>query len=716
MNNGDKPFLDEQRQAQELFDIDASDSEITSTLRKRIAASETFYRTNEAYNLEEVRKKNLQMLYGDHYKAGKYPTLRESSIKYQEPDIYAAVQTIVSYATSKPHEVEARPWNEGVTGRILARDFSKFTEAHGVEHDLRGKTERGIYDLISKRVMAFKLVWDPNAKSGRGDIVPKHMDPSKLVFDHTAGIDDNPGFIAEKCTSTVQDLINRYPKKKAEIFEKLNIKQGTMNQLATKQDYFEVWMTGVGKNLEAEEQLVVFFGGVVLQKSRNPHWLYDIETEDLANYLDFPPKPYIIGNLINDGSNMVDQTSLIEIVAPMQHALNRRKRIILEAAEKYGGLNVFNSNSVDKEDVEDLEFSGDESILVDAEDVNKAVAKVSPNFLPQWILADTQDIRNTIYAIIGTPPNLRGDKSDTDTLGEAIMQRDQAEGRLEPLMRTLDAFFDKYFKMFHHFARVYLTEEHWQTIAGKDGTFDYVMMSRDRLKDGLDVYVKNGSNKPQDDQYLANVAVKLASMNRIDNRSLYDLLHLPNADEMAQRLIKETVDPTLVAQDIKTDEGDDSAFMDYEVIKAGKFQAPRIDPELSHITTHREQMLSDEFVNGVDEKGTTVWTPEKKQAFMDHVNKELESIKRKAEAAQMDLQNKVDTDNDANIPGNDAMQAPPDENPAPSIGGQPGVPQPPVAGAPLPPPAPAPALGGVPIAPNQGNVAATPAGGAPTIQ
>jgi len=75
-NPSNKAFLAEQKQAQELFNIDATDSEITSTLRNRIAASEKFYESDPAYKLAQTRKSNAQMLFGDHYKAGKYPTLR----------------------------------------------------------------------------------------------------------------------------------------------------------------------------------------------------------------------------------------------------------------------------------------------------------------------------------------------------------------------------------------------------------------------------------------------------------------------------------------------------------------------------------------------------------------------------------------------------------------------------------------------------------------
>lgn len=697
MNDSNQPnnqsFLTEQKQAQELFDISSSDSDITSTLRNRIDASEKFYDGDPSYKLKQTRKNNAQMLFGDHYKSGNYPTLRNSSIKYQEAQIYAALQTIISYCTSRLPEVEARPWNNTVPGRIIARDFSKYAEAHGIEHDLKGKVERMLYDLMQKRVGAIKMVYDTGYK-GKGEICPRHIDPARLIFDHTSDQDGNPGFIAEKIPSTIGELVDRFGDKKDEIFEHFNIKQGTQKQLDTKTDYYEVWVTGRSKDGKPEEQLVCFIGGLVLLKTRNPHWLYDVEQETIANHLPMPPKPYLTINLLNDGSNKLDQTSLIELVAPAQHSLNRLKRQILEASERYGGLNVFSGEAVDKEDVEDLNFDGDESIIVDAENVNNAVAKVSPEFLPQWLMNTADGLVATIHNIIGTPPNMRGAESDTDTLGEAIMQRDQAEGRLEPIIRALDNFFNKYYAMLFQFMKVYYTEEHWQSIAGEDGTFDYVMMQRDRLKDGMDVFVASGSMLPLDDNRMANIGVKLASMNRISNLDLYNMLKLPNAEEMVQNLVKEQIDPTLLVKNMDEATGDRTAYMDYEVIKGGKFAPPREDPEANHINTHRRQMMSDEFQR---------LPLEQRQALIAHTQAEMESLKRKAEVMDTEIgaNEALDTPPAPPVmPGDNIVQ--PGAVPAP--GGQPPMPDGSGAPAPMPAaPAPAPAV----PAPMPGNPAPT---------
>lgn len=596
-------------------------------------------------------------------------------MKYTEPQIYVGIQTIISYLTSKIHELESRPYNDSTAAQLISKDFAKYAEAHGVDQNLIGLLTNVLFDLMEKRVGVLKMTWDPGY-NGIGEIIPKHVDPCRLVFDHTARRDDDPGFIAEKCDGSIQDMLQQFPNKKNEIYEHFGLRAGnaTANQLSARGDWFEVWVTGQDKEGAPEQQLVSFIGGTVLLKTRNPHWLYDVEEEYIGNAMPRPPKPYITINLMNDGSSKIDQNSLIELVANLQHTLNRRKRTIAEAAEHYAGLKVWSGDAVDKDDVEDLSGEPDESIVVDGEDVTKAVVKVAPDQLPQYVYTDALDIREQIHAILGTPPNMRGTQSDTETLGEAVMQRDQAEGRMTLLVRALDGFMDRYYKMLYQFVKVYYTEEHWQAIAGENGTYDHIMMHRDRLKDGIDVRAKGGSNIPDDDDRLANIGIKLANMNRISNVDLYQLLKLPKADQMYENYVKETVDPTLLVKNILENEGDRTAEMDFEIIRNGGQAPPREDPKPNHIDTHRIQMTSDEYITGTDDEGRLVWTPEKKQALEEHVQREIESLRRRAIAMEDKLQANADAKASPMVPGGEGMPPVDPNSPMPPMPGAPGDP------------------------------------------
>lgn len=624
----DQAFFSEQQEAYDVFKITGKPEDIVPALRRRIERSDSFFKSDRRYQIEKTRKNNQALVFGDPYQAGyTYIPLTQGSVKYTEPQIYVGLQTIISFLTAQLHEVEARPFNDTTAGHVIARDFEKYAQAHGIEHDLVGQLVRVLWDLLGgKRVGILKMTVE------NGEIIPRHVDPARIVFDHNVGVDDKDGFVAEKVKCTIQKLVERFPEKKAEIYKHCRIDGDGDTKLGAYVDYYEAYVTGMGAKGEPEEQLVCFLEDIPLNATKNHNWLYDVEADEIGNYLSQPPKPYLTINLLNDGSCKLDYTSLPELVANMQHAINRRKRSISEQAERWAGLKVWSSTAVDLDDVEDLTGQPDESIIVDSEDVGRAITKIPPDYMPQFFFQDVDDMRKALHSVLGTPPNMRGDQSESDTLGEAIIERNQAQGRMETLVRALDSFMNRYYALLFQMIKVHYTEEHWKTLAGEDGTYDYVMMHRDRLKDGLDVRAKAGSNIPVDDAQMANVAVKIAG--RLSTIDLYKLLKLPHPEKMYENYTKDQVDPTLLVKDLKIDEGDRTADMDYEVIKAGKDAPPREDVEAGHIDRHREQMASDEFNTGTNEDGTPVWTPEMKQKLVTHVQAEMASVARRADAME----------------------------------------------------------------------------------
>jgi hypothetical protein len=156
---------------------------------------------------------------------------------------------------------------------------------------------------------------------------------------------------------------------------------------------------------------------------------------------------------------------------------------------------------------------------------------------------------------------------------------------------------------------------------------------------------------------------------------------------MVQNLVKEHLDPTLLVKSMNDNEGDRTAHMDYEVIKAGKFAMPREDPEPNHIATHREQMMSDEF---------QTLPLEQRQALVTHVQAEMASLQRRADAQQ------------TVVDANEALNTPAMPTPLPGETDLPPAPDPMMGGAPGAMPAPQPV-------PSPAPVAATPENAAPMM-
>jgi hypothetical protein len=95
---------------------------------------------------------------------------------------------------------------------------------------------------------------------------------------------------------------------------------------------------------------------------------------------------------------------------------------------------------------------------------------------------------------MGTPSEFSGSKNgdaEAETLGQAVMRKNQASGRQDLYVRAIDRFMDRYFQYLVQMMVVWYTERHFFVFNGGDGSFDYVTISRDLIEDGIAVNVKS---------------------------------------------------------------------------------------------------------------------------------------------------------------------------------------------------------------------------------
>jgi hypothetical protein len=418
---------------------------------------------------------------------------------------------------------------------------------------------------------------------------------------------------------SLDKLLAKFPDAKDNIFKELGIVRGTPLQMAQVIAYREVFFTSY-KNGKAEECVAWYFGKCCLGKMKDPNWLPETEGGKRRNFLDMPMKPYILINYINDGQHLIDNVSAVELTKTLQEGLNKRNIQIAENVEHANGQRVFSNKALSTDQASKLTGSPNQKIIVKADDVRTAVTNLQGQQLPQYVFTDKYDMRNEIDNILGTPSIFRGEQSDSKTLGQDVMVRNQAFSRQDDILRAIDIAMDKYFKLFVQMMKVYYTEEHYFTVTAEDGRYDYIAMSGNTIEEGIDISVKTGSTLAFDKERAEAVALKLASMKLIDPITLYEDLRLPNVQKRYERLIKYNVDPTLLAMDMKKEEADREAYIDYTVIMGGKKAEPRDEVTEDHLKSHNEQMMTAEFRNA---------KPEIRQMLIDHVTLETENLRKR---------------------------------------------------------------------------------------
>jgi hypothetical protein len=591
---------------EEYFGIDLPDADIIQQLDGKINDSRTYWNDQKGFNLRNRRERNARFLVGDQWHG--IPLLQHH-VPYMQNEIWVAENVTSAYATSRLPELESYPAQDTPESRGIAQDIAAVIRSHSDEHGLQEILCNIVLSMQNNYVGLIELEWDPNCGKF-GDIKPRYIDPADVIIDKRARLGDNPAFICVTKQATSDELIAQFPKAKAEIEGRLGEKKGIIT-------YRQVWCTYYADG-KPQEGVVWYFDDVVLAKNKHPHWIYDEEAEGVSNVLPYPMKPFIPFNFVNDGSHWIDRAGPIDQAIPLQMMVNRIGKQIQEGIAHSSPVLIFNKNALDKPNADNITGQPWEKILVDADDVRSAYGVIQANQVPQFVVNEIERLKGLIHEIFGTPPQLRGE-SGNQTLGQDMMAREQAQGRQDLIVRALDRGLSMYFKYLLQMMKVYYTEDHYTSVLGDDGRYDFITINRSKIEDGIKVNVKAGSTLPFNKARMEKIAIDLANSNRISNLSLYEFLDIPNPGKHVERLVKEQVDAVSVVEDIKNDDQDRNATQDFEAIKAGELAPPRDDVDVRHIATHQKQLLSNEFVEQ--------WTPEMQMALRDHIQTELDKMK-----------------------------------------------------------------------------------------
>ncbi len=654
---------------QDTFSLDLPDSDITQVLNERINDSRTFWNDATSFNLKDRRERNNRFVVGDHwhdYGGG-------AGIPYVQNEIFTAEQVIAAYVTGSMPELEVYPAQDTPESRRLAQNVNSMLRYHSEEHDLQGILCNVVLSILNNYIGTIELEWDPNCGEF-GDIVPKFGDPKNMIVDKRAKQGENPHFNSFTQQNTAEELAAKFPKSADKIKNKVNDK---MQSVIT---WRKVWVTVYIKG-EPIESLVCYFDDIVMAKAKLPHWIYNEEVEGVSNYLTKAKKPVIPFNYINDGTHWIDRYGPIDQVISLQLMIDRIGRQIQKGIAHSSPVLVFNKKALPKPAADQVRGEPWEKILVDAKDVRTAYGVIQADQIPAFVVNEIERLAASLHEIFGTPPQLRGESNNNQTATQDLMARNQAQGRQDLLVRAVDRGLDAYYKYLLQMMKVYYTEDHFASVLGEDGRYDFVALNREKIEDGIKIRVKAGSTIPMDKGRLESVALQLAKMGKISLLSLYEFLDVPNPGKHVERVIKEQVDPTVVVEDIRNDDQDANAAEDYEMIKNGQPAPPRDDPDARHIKTHQQQLLSNDFM-GDGTMQNPGWPVDLQEALKEHVQKEIDKLKLLSGITDEELYPPVEDPGvsaSINVPeamGPPTQGTPPEPLPAP--------PQP----APVPPPIP----------------------------
>lgn len=574
------------------------------------------------YKLKSVREKNNKEYLASY--------IEENLVDERYQEIYVdnrqftSVRTIVPFLTARITAAEVTPANSNDLSIQFAHDLEEILQKHAEKQMGRAKIRLSIQDLLrGERVGILKWRFDKTMNT----IVLEHVKPKSVTIGKRATLLEEPDFIRHELERSVADLLRMFPDKKDKIYELFSIDKGTPSQLERIYTICEDWLW---VDEEDEKKLIVgwSYQNFCFGKVSDPNW-----DESGKNVIDRPMMPFVFFNFLNDGDGYMDNTSYIEQARYLQRNYNKRGQTIAENA-KYGGTGVpiFAKGSIGQKDVAKIRFSPIQRVILDSQDVNKSFTTWQSQSLPQYIVEDKYDDRNSIDNIWGTPNVFRGEQSDNNTLGQDVLIRNQAEGRLSDPVDCIDNSMTRFYMLEAQMMYRYFDEDKFYNYLGDDGKFVSLAINQSDIAKnlGIEISIKAGTSLPIDRAQQRQTIFELLKMNRVSTLLAYKELGVFDDPEGAyKQYVLEQAQPEASLEEVDKQVFSREANQDLQMVIGNKKPREREDLDDNYINYLNEWLLTDKYKLLQEKKPDAA---ARVSAFIDDV---IAKASRKADKLQM---------------------------------------------------------------------------------
>jgi len=643
------------------------DSVFLSAVKRRHEEAESHWNT-KPYDLKKVRERNNREYLGT-YLDDKLIDERYQEY-YQDNRQFTSVRSIVPFLTARVTAPEVTPSNGNDLSIQFAHDFEEVLLRHAEDQQAKSLVRLAVQDVLrGERVGILKWRYDASLD----DVILEHVPADSVIIGKRARQFEEPDYVCHTIEKSVADILRMFPDNADKIKKVFGISRGTPSQLEKVYKIREEWLW---MDAEGKRQLCVGWRwqNCLFGKITDPNW-----SEKGKNVIKRQMIPFVFFNFLNDGSGWVDQTAFIEQAHWLQSNYNKRGQTIAENA-KYGGTGVpiFAKGAIAQKDVAKIRFSPIQRVLLDSPDVSKAFTVWQSTPLPQYIVEDKYDDRNSIDNVWGTPNIFRGEQSKNNTLGQDVIVRDQAEGRLGDPVDCIDASMTRFYQLEAQMLYRYFDEKKYYNYIGNDGKFVSVAIDQaDIAKNlGIKINVKAGTSLPIDRAQKRATIMELLKIGKVGTLAAYKELGVFEDPEAAYKeFVLEQLDPIKSLQDVDKQVFSREANEDLQLVIGGKVPEEREDIGPEYIAYLNEWLLTDKYMLLQTDKPEAA---ARVSVFIDDV---IAKADRKAAKLQMQ-------------PAPDAGSIPPEvqqmvDAQSGATPGQPGAPaQAPMAPPPSAPPAP----------------------------
>lgn len=390
---------------------------------------------------------------------------------------------------------------------------------------------------------AIKHGWDEKVSDITSDVIF----PQNLVLDPDATIDVygnyDGAYLGERKKCDADELIKRFPKKKALITIMAEGKMGTEMQ-------YTEWSTN--------DYCFYTMRGKILDKHKNITWNWDetveeddgyggkvSNTREGKNHFARPKIPYTFLSVFTLGETPHDVTTLIEQNIPQQDLVNKRIDQIDMNLDRGNNSIVFSDQHFTAETAKQgaMAMQKGNPILASG-DIRGAVERFPAANLPGDAFNQLNDMTDRLRSIFGTQGiSAAGQQGEETARGKILNQQFDSTriggGIGDALEQVADNIFNWWVQLYY----VFYDEPHEAAILGKGHAVEYVTLRAQDMQRKIVVSVAPNSMKPKDEITRQNLAMDLWSAKALDPISLYTELDFPDPMESAKKLVMWTTNP-----------------------------------------------------------------------------------------------------------------------------------------------------------------------------
>jgi hypothetical protein len=594
----------------DTLSLDIPDKDLVNTIDLRIKEAST--KKNE---IDKVNEVNEKFYLGQQIDSG---SLYPHQAQIVDNRIFLAVDTIVPILATKKREpvvMPAQNTDESRESAILAQEYLswKFNE---LKMHMKISDLVRFFNIYRYCVLKYRYVGEPY-----NDFVVEVKRPESIVIDNKANSDDIE-FVGEYLEDTAENLLDKFAmkgdkidkKKKDKILKELQLND---KQLGTKVKYLEFW---------TDDFVVWKVNNVILDKAKNPNYLWDTKGKKAFNHFSSPKKPYIILSWQNLLKGVYGDTTALEQAMTLQKNINKRKRQISDNADQANGTWVFNTKYFSAKEISKFTGAPNQHIKYEGDDpVSNAVTRLYAKDLGQQVFLDLQDDKNECDNIFGVHSTTRGERTDQKTATESNLLKQSDYGRLDLMSQYIDSKMEELYNAFIQMVLVYYDKMKMLKVLGPDKSKEFIEFSRDNIEEGIEIIVKTEpllAKAEEIDKYM-----QLYKAGAVDPLTMYERLNIPNPKELTRRVIMFQQDPKMYLAEFAIDENTPGYENDPVVTAKKDIQAIENDEQINpqtevypeHIKEHTKYLKSERY------KKLKV---DKQQFMVDHVKAEMDTMKQ----------------------------------------------------------------------------------------